>query len=80
MKSVDPFRWLPDLASCTATEHSVGTWTFTGGTGAYRGITGHGTFVEHGAGVGVRAHGACQQKFALNYVVATATGTTVTRS
>jgi hypothetical protein len=81
MKSVDPFRWQPDLGSCTATEHSVGTWRITGGTGAYRGLTGHGTFVEHGAGIGVRSTtGACLQRFALNYVLATATGTALRRS
>lgn len=74
LKAIDPFNWKPDLAACTATEHSTGTYTISGGTGSYRGISGHGTFVEHGAGIGVRdKNGHCLQKFALNYVIAYAT-------
>jgi len=44
-------------------------------------ITGHGTFAEHGAGIGVRsANGACQRGFKLNYVVTALAGTAVTPS
>jgi hypothetical protein len=81
LKVIDPFRWQANVETCTATERSTGTWSITGGTGAYLRMTGHGTFDEHGAGVGSRnASGACQQKFALNYVVAAAVGTAVRRS
>jgi hypothetical protein len=74
--SHDPFRWIPNLSTCTATESSRGTYAITGGTAAYRGARGSGTFVEHGVGIGVRdARGACQQKFRVNYVVAKLTGT-----
>lgn len=77
---IDPFRWNPNTTTCTATTHNLGTWTITAGTGAYKGVAGHGTFTEDGGGIGVRnAKGACQQKFALNYVVARASGS-VTRS
>jgi hypothetical protein len=77
---VDPFRWTPSYATCTATTHNVGTWTIVAGTGAYRGVRGHGTFTEVGAGIGVRdSKGACRQEFALNYVVAAADGS-ITRS
>jgi hypothetical protein len=74
LKAVDAFNWNPDLATCTATEHSAGPYTITGGTGAYHGIRGHGTFIEHGAAVGARdTSGHCLQKFKLNYVLATMT-------
>jgi hypothetical protein len=75
VQSVDPFRWVPDLATCTATVTSHGTWTVTGGTGAYANARGRGTFVESGAGIGVRdAKGRCRQQFALNYVAAEMSG------
>jgi hypothetical protein len=75
LKARDNFNWKPDLASCTATESSAGTFIITGGTGSYRGMTSHGTYVEHGAAIGARdAHGRCLQKFKLNYVTATLLG------
>jgi hypothetical protein len=65
------FNWKPDLATCTATRHGTGTYTITGGTGSYHGMTSHGTYVEDGAAIGARdKNGHCLQKFKLNYVVA----------
>ena len=50
-----------DPISCTAKATGTGTWTITGGTGAYAGATGSGTFVEHGNLVGARdRNGVCQ--------------------
>jgi hypothetical protein len=69
------FRWKPDFATCTATRDIRGTYTITGGTGAYRSATGKGTFSEHGAGIGVRnSNGKCLQRFRLNYVTVVLTG------
>lgn len=69
------FQWKPNLKTCTATAVNRGTYTISGGTGAYRGATGGGTFHEHGAAIGARGRdGACLQKFKLNYVVATLHG------
>jgi hypothetical protein len=65
------FDWKPDLVTCTATRHGTGSYSITGGTGSYRGITAHGTYVEHGAAIGAsNKNGRCLQKFKLNYVVA----------
>lgn len=70
------FNWAPDLATCTATRHGAGTFTITRGTGVYHGITGRGTYVEDGAGIGVHApNGGCEQRFKLNYVIAHLTAT-----
>jgi hypothetical protein len=75
LTSHDDFNWKPDPRTCTATVHSTGTYTVTGGTGAFRGAGGHGTFVERGAGIGSRdSSGKCLQKFKLNYVIADLTG------
>ncbi|HVW79582.1 MAG TPA: hypothetical protein VHB69_01405 [Mycobacteriales bacterium] len=64
------FHWRPNLSACTATDHDTGTYRVVSGTGAYAGTTGSGTYVENGAGVGVRASdGSCEQKFRINYVV-----------
>ena len=50
-----------DPASCTAKATSSGTWTFTGGTGAYAGASGQGTFTGHATLVGSRdERGQCQ--------------------
>jgi hypothetical protein len=71
LKAHVTFNWKPDLATCTATRHGTGSYTITGGTGSYHGMTAHGTYVEQGAAIGVRAKdGHCLQKFKLNYVVA----------
>jgi hypothetical protein len=71
----DKFAWKPDLTTCTATGRATGRYKITGGTRAYRGATGHGTFVEKGAAIGVRgAHGRCLQQFKVNYVIAKLTG------
>jgi hypothetical protein len=49
-----------DPVSCTAKSTATGTWTITGGTGAYAGATGHGTFRGTGSLVGERdANGGC---------------------
>jgi hypothetical protein len=71
----DRFVWKPDPRTCTATEHSSGSYRVTGGTGAYRHASGRGRFVERGAAIGARgSDGACLQKFKLNYVIANFTG------
>lgn len=45
---------------CTATNNSRGTFTITGGTGAFRGARGHLTYQTHAVLVGARsASGAC---------------------
>ncbi|HVU62181.1 MAG TPA: hypothetical protein VHD58_11095 [Mycobacteriales bacterium] len=75
IKAVVPFHWRADLTTCTATAHDTGTYRVVSGTGSYAGATGHGTYVEDGAGIGVRgADGSCEQKFKINYVVARLSG------
>lgn len=55
------FDWTIDLRACMAHGHGDGTFTITGGTGAYAGATGDGTFVVRGTLVGARDdHGECQ--------------------
>jgi hypothetical protein len=50
-----------DPTSCTAQATGTGTWTITGGTGAYAGATGSGSFADRGTLVGARdRNGACQ--------------------
>jgi hypothetical protein len=50
-----------DPTTCTARAIGTGTWTITGGTGAYAGARGHGTFTDRGVLVGARdGHGQCQ--------------------
>jgi hypothetical protein len=75
------FRWKPDFATCTATRDIRGTYTITGGTGAYRSATGKGRFREQGAAIGVRSSsGTCLKKFKVNYVTIVLTGSASVRS
>jgi hypothetical protein len=72
------FAWKLDFRSCSATASGGGTFTITGGTGAYRDATGKGAFVSRGVALGARsADGACLAKAqpAANYVIVTMTGT-----
>ena len=49
------------MNTCTATTHGSGTWTVTGGTGAYAGATGGGHFTEPGTVLAQRApDGTCR--------------------
>src|SRR3954447_24700714 len=49
-----------DPTACRGTAHASGTWTITGGSGAYAGASGHGTFTGSGTIVGARdARGRC---------------------
>jgi hypothetical protein len=53
-------KMTPDLRSCTAKGIGRGTFAITGGTGAYDGISGSGTYTRHTSIVGARsAAGAC---------------------
>ena len=50
-----------DPVACRGVATSSGTWVITGGTGAYAGATGHGTFGGTGTIIGQRDQaGACQ--------------------
>lgn len=73
------FGWKPDLPSCTATANGNGTFTIKGGTGAYRGVTGKGTFTARGVLIGACSpNGTClgeQAPPTVNYVTVTLTGT-----
>lgn len=73
------FGWKPDLPSCTATANGNGAFTIKGGTGAYRGATGKGTFTARGVLIGARSpNGTCLGEKApptVNYVTVTLTGT-----
>jgi len=56
----ETFAWLPNLKTCTATAKGGGTFTITGGTGAFKLATGSGTFTDHGTLLGPRnASGQC---------------------
>jgi hypothetical protein len=71
------FAWKLDVPSCSATASGGGTFTITGGTGAYRNATGKGTFTSRGVALGARnENGACLAKAqpAANYVIVTMTG------
>jgi hypothetical protein len=58
--AVEQYNFVPDYKSCTAKAVGTGTWTVMGGTGAYAGAQGNGTFTDHGSFVGARdVHGAC---------------------
>ena len=49
-----------DPTSCRGTATATGTWTITGGSGAYAGATGHGTFTGSGTIIGARdGRGRC---------------------
>jgi hypothetical protein len=62
MTAVEPrFGFAPDAATCTGRAHGGGTWTITGGTGAYAGLTGNGTFSTGGTAIAQRSvTGACR--------------------
>lgn len=50
----------PHLTSCYAVNTGEGSWTISGGSGAYRGATGRGTYERHGVLYGAHsASGAC---------------------
>jgi len=53
-------KMTPNLRSCTAKGVGRGTYTITGGTGAYRHISGSGTYTRHTSIIGARSStGAC---------------------
>lgn len=53
-------KMTPNLRSCTAQGVGRGTYTITGGTGAYRHISGSGTYTRHTSIIGARSStGAC---------------------
>jgi hypothetical protein len=70
---------VPNLRACTAKGTGRGTFTITGGTGAYTGITGRGTYLRHTSIVGARdKNGTCLGQKAQPKLVrykATAVGT-----
>jgi len=72
-------RIVPDLRACRATNTGRGTFTITGGTGAYAGITGNGTYLRHTLMIGARdGKGTCLGQKAPPKLVrykATVTGT-----
>lgn len=73
----ETFAWKPDFRTCSATASGGGTFRITGGTGAYRGATGKGTFTSHGVMIGARdSHGNCLSKAqpTVNYVTVTLAG------
>lgn len=79
----EKFAWKPDFRSCSATAAGGGTFTITGGTGAYRGVSGKGTFTSNGVMIGARdSHGKCLPKAqpTINYVTVTLVGTAATGS
>jgi hypothetical protein len=80
----EQFDWKANLRTCTATASGGGTFTIEGGTGAYRGATGKGTFTAHGILIGARGKsGACLGESAppaANYVTVTAVGTIALRA
>jgi hypothetical protein len=79
----EKFAGKPDFRGCPATSAGDGTFTITGGTGAYRGVSGKGTFTSNGVMIGARdAHGKCLAKAqpTINYVTVTLVGTAATGS
>lgn len=51
---------IPNLHACRANGTGRGTFTLTGGTGAYTGITGSGTYLRHTTIIGARdKNGTC---------------------
>jgi hypothetical protein len=62
MTAVEPrFGLRPDARSCTGRAYGDGTWTITGGTGPYAGLTGKGTFSTGGNVFAQRSGaGACR--------------------
>jgi hypothetical protein len=79
----EQFDWKANLRTCSATASGGGTFTIEGGTGAYRGATGKGTFTAHGVLIGARSKsGTCLGENAppaANYVTVTAVGTIALR-
>jgi hypothetical protein len=69
----------PDLRACKAKLVGRGTFTITGGTGAFRGASGKGTYNRTGTLIGARsASGACLGHKAMpkaSYATVTMTGT-----
>jgi hypothetical protein len=72
--------WKIDRRSCTANAFGAGTFRITGGTGAYRGVRGNGSFANRGVAVGARSsNGACLAENAppvVNYVIVSLSGKT----
>jgi hypothetical protein len=62
MTAVEPrFGFRLNAKSCTGRAYGGGTWTITGGTGPYAGLTGKGTFSTGGTALAQRsAIGACR--------------------
>jgi hypothetical protein len=55
------FDWKPDRAQCLAHANGGGTFTITGGTGAFTGASGKGTFTAVGTAFAQRSRtGACR--------------------
>ena len=50
----ETLTWEPDLVGCVARAGGHSTWKITGGTGAYRGATGSGTYRDYGVLLGRR--------------------------
>jgi hypothetical protein len=62
MTAVEPrFGFRLNAKSCTSRAYGGGTWTITGGTGPYAGLTGKGTFSTGGTALAQRsAGGVCR--------------------
>lgn len=74
-EAVESYSFAPDLTSCTAKSASTGTWRITGGTGAYAGAAGSGTFTSRGSFTGARdPNGACDPAAAPKTSVSTVRG------
>ena len=66
--------WRPNFAACMGKARGGTTWKITGGTGAYRGASGGGTYTDGGTLLGARsADGTCLgQNATPPYVLVTA--------
>jgi hypothetical protein len=62
MTAVEPrFGFTTDAKSCSGHAYGGGSWTITGGTGPYAGLTGKGTFSTGGKAIAQRSvTGACR--------------------
>jgi len=57
---LETFAWTINYRACAAHGTGSGTFTITGGTGAYTGATGQGTFTDRGTLIGARdSQGQC---------------------